>query len=139
MEENETLKISGEELKCILAKHYFWVDFQTKQECYDTTHLDVEFENNEIDHRKIKFILKYDKKIDSFEQPIKKEFVITKAEVIDIINEKLLNSGHKINDFESNITYSSSSNNKDVLNFVSLKLKKIGLIKTLKKGLRKNV
>ena len=139
MEENETLRISGEELKCILAKHYFWVDFQTKQESYDTTRLEVEFENKEVDHRKIKFILKYDKKIDSFEQPVKKEIIITKAEVIDIINEKLLNSGYKINDFESNITYTSNTNSKDVLNFISLKLRKIGLIKTIKKGLRKNV
>lgn len=139
MEENETLRINGEELKCILAKHYFWVDFQSKQECYDTTSLEFKFENEQVDHRKIQFVLKYDKKIDSFDQPIKRQYIITKDEVIDIINKKLSKHGYRIDDFDCNVTYGRHNNDKDVLNFIVLNLRKKGLIKTKKRGWKRNV
>lgn len=139
MEENQTLRINGEELKCILAKHYFYVDFQTNEDCYHSTSLEIKFENGQVDCRKIQFVLRYDKKIDSFNQPIKRQYIITKDEVINIINKKLLADGYKIEDFNCNVTYGRHNNDKDVLNYISLNLRKIGLIKTLKRGWKKNV
>ena len=139
MEENQTLRINGEELKCILAKHYFYVDFQTNEDCYHSTSLEIKFENGQVDHRKIQFVLRYDKKLDSFNQPIKRQYIITKDEVINIINKILLADGYNVDDFNCNVTYGRHNNDKDVLNYISLNLRNIGLIKTLKRGWKKNV
>jgi len=139
MEEKQTLTINGEELKGILAKHYFSVDFQTNENCYHTTSLEIKFENQQVDHRKIQFVLNYDKKTDSFNKPIKRQYVITKDEVIGVINKKLSKYGYKIDDFDCNLTYGRHNNEKDVLNFVVLNLRKKGLIKTKKRGWKKHV
>ena len=139
MEENQTLRINGEELKCILAKHYFYVDFQTNEDCYHSTSLEIKFENGQVDHRKIQFVLRYDKKLDSFNQPIKRQYIITKDEVINIINKILLADGYNVDDFNCNVTYGRHNNDKDVLNYISLNLRNIGLIKTLKRGWKKHV
>ena len=137
MKENNSLEINAEELKCILAKHYFWIDFQTNSLSCNSVSLEIEYEYNKekifTDREKIKFILKYDKKINSFERPIKKQYIITKDEVIDILNKTLLKEGYKIDNFVSNI---NTINYKDELNFISLDLRKKGNVKMKKKGRR---
>ena len=137
MKENNSLEINAEELKCILAKHYFWIDFQTNSLSCNSVSLEIEYEYNKekifTDREKIKFILKYDKKINSFERPIKKQYIITKDEVIDILNKTLLKEGYKIDNFVSNI---NTINYKEELNFISLDLRKKGNVKMKKKGRR---
>ena len=135
MEQKETLIIYERELKSILAKHYFWVDYQTKEDCYKSTSLELRYSNLENDKNKIQFILKSDKKLDSFDNPVKKQFIITKNEVINIINEKLFNDGYEIEDFDYNISYGINGS-KNTLNFISLKLREKAP-KTLKKIRRK--
>jgi len=135
MKQKETLVIYKEELKSILAKHYFWVDYQTKEDCYKTTSLEIRYADLENDKNKIQFILKNDKKLDSFDNPVKKQFIITKNEVINIINEKLFNDGYEIEDFDYNISYGINGS-KNNLNFISLGLR-IKAPKTLKKIRRK--
>lgn len=133
MEQKETLVIYKEELKSILAKHYFWTDYQTKEECFVSTKLEIRYANEK--NNKIQFILKNEKKIDSFKEPIKKQFVITKAEVINIINENLFKEGYEIEDFDYNISYGLNGSKNDI-NFISLNLRK-KTPKTLKKIRRK--
>ena len=122
MEEKETLVIYKKELKSILAKHYFWIDYQTKEECYDTTCLELDYIEKNND-KKMQFILKYKKKIDSFEEPIKKQLIISETEVINIINENLFNEGYQIENFNFNISYGINGS-KDTFNFISLELRK---------------
>ena len=137
MEQKETLTIHQKELKSILAKKYFWIDYQTKEECYDTTLLQLDYIEKNND-KKIQFILKYEKKIDSFEEPIKKQLIITETEVINIINENLFNEGYQIENFNFNISYGINGS-KDTFNFISLELKKRKQ-KTMKKmRCKKNV
>ena len=138
MEQKESLIIGSEELTSILAKHYFWVDFQTKEDCYSSTCLEIKSKDKEKKQSEIQFILKYEKKLDSFKEPVKKEYIITKNEVINIINKNLLNEGYEIDNFDCNIIY-GLNNSSERLNFISLKLKQIGKIKTLKRGWKRNV
>ena len=58
MEQKESLIINNEELKFILAKYYFWVDFQTKEDCYLSTSLEIQHTNKKS-QSEIQFILKY--------------------------------------------------------------------------------
>jgi len=138
MEEKETLVINCEELKSILAKYYFWLDYQTKEDCYKTTILEIKSKDEQKNQSDIQFILKCEKKLVSFKEPVKKEYIISKNEVIDIINKKLLNDGYVIENFDCNIIY-GLNNNSERLNFISLKLKQIGKIKTLMRGWKRNV
>ena len=138
MEQKETLIINNEELKSILAKYCFWQDYQTKEDCCMSTSLQIETKDKKNNQSDIQFILKYEKKLDSFNEPLRKEYVITKNEVINILNENLLNDGYKIDDFDCNIINGLNCSNKK-LNFISLELKKIEKEKTKKRGWKRNV
>ena len=129
MEEKETLVIYVEELKEILAEHYIGEDYKTNSYNFKTEDL----KNKEG----IQFILNCKKKIEPFKTQIEKEIIITKDEVIEILNDRLFNEGYEIATF----TYNQRTqlerlegicSRENTLNFITLRLRKKAQ-KTMKK------
>lgn len=136
MEEKTTLTLDYKAIKNILAKHYFWIDYQTKEESYDTTNLEIKFIEKGRTKKIAQFILTYEKIIDPLSSPIKKQYIISQDDFNNIIDQNLLNEGYKIDDFEYMIRY-GLNNGATMLNCIKFKLKKREKTKTKTRGWRK--
>ena len=139
MKERATLVLSEEQIKNILASYYLSnIDLKTNEQIIKSLRLDYKIITKKTGMN-IDFILTYEKKIESLDVDINKEFVVSIEDLNNIINEKFAEEGYEIDSLEEHLRSESNPAERTGVSdfkYIKYNLKKNEKVKIKKKGWR---